>query len=285
MKTIYRTLLFFLGTASCEAQLLSKAAPWEPPPTPAQTDWVELMNYADPFPNRITAGRPAGESISITRLTHKPVHKAIAPFARGLKLARRGAWRPAAEAFDQATTFDPHFSEAFGNLGVSDAASGLYDQAAGALRRAIDLDPATGAHHLNYAYVLIRLNHYRQAEPEARTAVRLEPANACAHYLLGFLFAQRRETQEQAIPHLLYAARELPEAHYVLAEIYRIQEAASSSRDEMALYQKETGGKLKSSGQTADLVVNGRRRLGSPRADVKPVQATDDRFTAGHDVP
>lgn len=244
MKTIYRTLVFFLGTISCGAQSLPKAGPWGPLPTPAQTDWVELMNSGGPSPNRITADGLAGESISIARLSHKPVHKAIAPFVRGLKLARRGAWRQGAEAFEQATTFDPHFSEAFGNLGVSDAALGLYDQAAGALRRAIELDPTTGAHHLNYAYVLIRLNHNRQAEPEARTAVRLEPANACAHYLLGFLFAQDRGTQEQAIPHLLYATRELPEAHYVLAEIYRIQGAASSARDEMALYQKKTGGPL-----------------------------------------
>jgi tetratricopeptide (TPR) repeat protein len=245
MNTIYATLLSLLGIVSCGGQMLSKAGPWGPLSTPAQTDWVEPMNSGDLFPNRSTANRPASESISIARLRHKPVRKAIAAFVRGLKFARRGAWRQGAEAFQQATTFDPEFSEAFGNLGASDAALGFYDQAAGALRRAIELDPATGAHHLNYAYVLIRLNRDRQAEPEARTAVALEPANACAHYLLGFLFAQHRETQEQAIPHLLYATRELAEAHYVLAEIYKFQGAASSARNEMALYQSEKGGRLR----------------------------------------
>jgi tetratricopeptide (TPR) repeat protein len=244
MKTIYATLLFLLGTVSCDAQMLSQPGRWGRLPTPAQADWEAWVNGGDLFPDRTTPDRPAGERISMARLRHKPVRKAIAPFIRGLKFARRGAWRQGAEAFEQATTFDPDFSEAFGNLGVTDAALHLYDQAAAALRRAIELDPATGAHHLNYAYVLIRLNHNRQAEPEARTAVALEPANAIAHYLLGLLFAQHLETQDQAIPHLLYAARELPEARYVLAEIYRIEGAASSAHDETARYQKETGGKL-----------------------------------------
>jgi len=160
-----------------------------------------------------------------------------------LKLAGRGAWRQGAQEFELAASFDPDFSEAFGNLGVSDAAMALYEQAAGALRRAIELDPGTGAHHLNYAYVLIQLNRDRQAEPEARTAVALEPANACAHYLLGFLLAQKTETRAQAIPHLQYALRKLPEAHFVLAEVYRIQGDSSSARDEMVLYQKEIGGR------------------------------------------
>ena len=72
MKTIYATFLLFLGVVSCGAQL-PQARPWESMLTPAQTDWVIWMNGADLISaNQMSANRPAGESVSIARLRHKP---------------------------------------------------------------------------------------------------------------------------------------------------------------------------------------------------------------------
>jgi tetratricopeptide (TPR) repeat protein len=179
-------------------------------------------------------------SISVARLRPNPPVKALRFFARGSKLASAGKWLSAAREFGRAIALDPNFSEAYGNRGAVYSALGLFDQAVDDLRRAIELDPATGTYHLNLAYVLIRLNRPAEAEPEAQTAVSLDPGRPIAHYLLGvLLFAQHPETRTSAIQHLAYAAREFPDAHFILAQIYFTEGRDSAGRLELEQFQKE----------------------------------------------
>lgn len=185
---------------------------------------------------RGVTNRPSGEEVSIARLRHRIPDKARAAFLRGLKSAQNNAWQIAATEFNQAVAVDPDFSEAHGNLGITYTHLELLDQAVSEFWRVLALDPATAIHHANLSYVLIRLHRGQEAEREAQTAVDLDPTNFQAHYLLGFLLASRPETRDLAAKHLLYAARSVPEAHLVLAELYRAQGVDHAADAELNTY-------------------------------------------------
>jgi tetratricopeptide (TPR) repeat protein len=223
VKAICLTFLFLSEVVCLRAQLPQSNGVGPQrylSPTPAQSNWLDALNNSIDIPLwQSMADRPSGESVSIWQLRHKPAGKAMTFFRRGMKLALAGKWLAGANQFARAVAIDPDFAEAYANLGVSDCALGLYDRAANELRRAIELDPATGFHHLNYAYTLIRLNRDKEAQPEAETAVALNPGNSTAHYVLGFLLAQRPETRERGIQQLQFAAREIPEAQDVLSRV------------------------------------------------------------------
>ena len=230
-------------TRSSFLLMVGAASSWgQNGPTPAQFNWFDWMAQADDWraaSARAVGERPSGAAVSVARLRHKPPGKAVSSFLRGLKLASSGAWQPGEREFERAIAIDPEFSEAYGNLGVSHCTMGLFEQASSEFRRAIELDPATAAHHVNLAYALVRLNRVNEAEPEALTAVSLDPANAVANYLLGFLYAQHPEKRNLAIRYLEYAAREVPEAHYVLAEIYHLRGAEPTALQELELFRRE----------------------------------------------
>ena len=247
MKTIHSVLLFFVVAAQSWAQLSSVGAElWSKynVPTPSQAEIFEQFHSNQFIPVNKPLERPAGESISVARLRHRPPGKAVEMFGRGIKAASKGEWLQSQQEFQRAVGLDPEFSEAFGNLGVTDVALGLFDSAARNLRRAIELDPATGVHHLNYACALTKLNRDKEAELEAQTAVALDPGNSAAHYLLGFLLGQRPETRGKAVDQLTEAARQLPEAHYILAQIYRVQGDEFAAKQEMQTFERLMPGEV-----------------------------------------
>ena len=224
----------------------AQVAPGAYPPrftytTPAQADWWPDGNGQPVDPQ--SGQKPAAERISVARLSHQVPGKARAAFIRGLKFAKANEWPAAAEAFKQAVTIDQAFSEAYGNLGTSYSRQGLQEEAIAEYRRAIHLDPVTASHHANLGFSLLLTNQPGEAEQEAQTAVELEPADAKYHYLLGFLLARLPETRPRAVEHLGYAARELPEAHLVLAQLYSIEGQDQSAANEVAVYEKAVRGK------------------------------------------
>jgi tetratricopeptide (TPR) repeat protein len=163
----------------------------------------------------------SGETISVARLRHKLVGKAMAAFSRAAKLANAGAWQMGAVELEKAVALDPEFSDAHGNLGAYYVRLGRLEDAVVEFRSAIALDPACGFHHSNLAVAMLMLGRPNDAETEARTAVGMDGADFKAQYLFGVLLARKAVSRDAAIPHLVYAARFLPEAHLTLAELYR----------------------------------------------------------------
>jgi tetratricopeptide (TPR) repeat protein len=163
------------------------------------------------------------QTVSATQLRHKFISKAVAAFARALKLAKAGAWETGARELEKAVAIDPGFSEAHGNLGVHYFKLGRLEQAAHEFHCAIELDPGTSLDHSNLAVVMLLLRRPAEAEAEAQTAVGLDGTNFKAHYVLGLLLTRREETRGEGTEHLLYAARELPDAHLELAQLFRAE--------------------------------------------------------------
>jgi Flp pilus assembly protein TadD len=191
-------MLFLLSACNCGAQI--PAGSW-------------------PFGTNL---RPE-QTVSAAELRHKLISRAVAAFSRALKLAHSGAWEVGARELEKAVAIDPGFSEAHGNLGVYYFVLRRFEQAAYEFRSAIDLDPATSVYHSNLAVDMLLLQRSEEAEVEAQAAIGLDSANFKAHYVLGFVLARRKETRNEAAEHLLYAAREVPEAHLELAQLFRAE--------------------------------------------------------------
>lgn len=193
------------------------------------------------------------KTISAARLRHKPARKAAAAFARSAKLAEAGALDEGAVELQKAIAIDPDFSEAHGNLGATYVHMGRYEDAAGELRRAIALDPASSHHHANLAIALLLMNRPDDAEMEAQTAAGLDGANFRAQYLFGVLLSRRASTMDSAIPHLVYAARYLPEAHLRLARVFEAKGEAQRARSELSRYKLLNARKAPAQPQLGDL--------------------------------
>ena|ERR1700682_3094866 len=237
MKKTNTLFLFLLAVSSCFAQMSYQ------PYTPAQLGaWFDQQQVDVPGK---TGFWPSEPTVSVTRLRHHTPPKAWAAFLRSVKLAHDGAWQKCAVELEKAVTIDPSFAEAHNNLGVCDVELKRFESAAGELRRAVELDPADSVFHGNLSLALILVHRQPEAEHEARTAVTLDATNNKAQYLLGFLLAQHPETRETAAEHLTYAARDLPDAHYLLAQIYQADGQTSRAGAELERYRKAFTGQAK----------------------------------------
>lgn len=224
-------LLFLVAAPHGEAER------FQLPQTPAQTDWMDKINQ-DFAVNPQPSGPVARGTVSLARLRHKPPSKAVDAFLRGTKMANAGAWVKSAEEFKKALAADPDFSEAHGDLGAAYSALRRYEEAEGEFRHAIELDPGTGVHHSNLAYVLIVTERPKEAEIEAQTAVSLSPTDPTAHFLLGFLLSRNPATIAGAEQHLAYAARQWPDAHLMLAQLYFSQGSTRLGAAELVRYRE-----------------------------------------------
>lgn len=249
-----RALFLFVLSACASAQYGQPGSPVYLA-TPSQMDsWDRNLPVPAPAP----AEPPSGETVSLVRLRHKPPAKARDAFARGIRFDQAGAIENAAAEFEKAIALDPEFSEAHGNLGVEYSAAGRLAEAAAEFRRAMAIDPATSVHHSNLALVLVRLKQNQEAENEAQAALSQDSTNASGHLVLGLLWAQRPEKSSVAESQLLYAARSIPAAHLVLAQIYTAEGAAQTARAELDHY-------LQATTPTKKIAVNRGQAFLSPR--------------------
>ena len=141
----------------------------------------------------------------------------------------------------KAVAFDPLYAPAHGNLGAQYARLARFRSAELELRKAIELDSGTGVYYSDLAWVLANEGQEREAQSQAPRGVDLDAVNPKAHLLLGYLLANHPETRASALSHLIFAAREIPEAHQILAGVYRATGNEILARQEMQRYQDAIG--------------------------------------------
>jgi Flp pilus assembly protein TadD len=181
----------------------------------------ELASRHARFHVRTTPFSTSDHTVSLARLRHHPPAKAIDAYAKGVKACDRGDYSKSAMFFEKAIELDRDFSDAHGNLGVAYMFLNRHGEARAEFRRAMELDPATSSHHSNLAIILELLGQRQEALTEAEQAVSLDPGNPKSQYLLGVLLSTRPEMRTRAARHLSYAAREVAEAHQLLAALHR----------------------------------------------------------------
>jgi Tfp pilus assembly protein PilF len=178
----------------------------------------------------------SSDRVSVASLLHKPKASAYKACLRAQKFSEAHDYQRAATELEKAVTEDPLFAAAHGNLAAEYARLLRLDDAAFELRRAIELDPGTGLYYSDLAWVMARLSRFPEAETFAQRGVDLNATNAKAQLLLGWLEAKRPEASGSAIPHLVFAGRELPEAHRILADLYHQTGRELLAQEEMRKY-------------------------------------------------
>jgi tetratricopeptide (TPR) repeat protein len=126
---------------------------------------------------------------------------------QGMAAMRSGDFEAALAQFQEASRLDPHSSQPFVWIGITDNQLARFKDAASAFHSALHIDPASKTAHYNLALTFIRLDDKAAAVREFEEAVKIDPALADAQYNLAVLLAGE-EHYRPAIAHL-EAARKL----------------------------------------------------------------------------
>ena len=157
--------------------------------------------------------------VTVTQLRHKPQKQALRAIVEGSKLFDAGSHQQAAGEFEKAIVADPAYSLAHDWLGVEYFVLRRFDEARKEFERAIDLDPNFWSGHYDFAVLLSQTGDLTGAELHARRALALSNTNPHVHLLLGLLLCQGAETRAEGVEHLELAARSIPEARAILANL------------------------------------------------------------------
>jgi Tfp pilus assembly protein PilF len=166
-----------------------------------------------------TVRTPVRESVgtvSAQRLRHRPPKAAQKAHEEGDKLLKKKDLEKAAQELERAIALDPDYAEAHNDLGVAYTRLGRYPEAMAELRRAIEMIPGESVPYSNLAGVLFLSGQRDEAEVNARRAIRLSPNNAQARLVLGRLLLDKPDARAEALDHLKYAAKTMPEVKQVL---------------------------------------------------------------------
>ncbi|OIQ97164.1 photosystem I assembly protein Ycf3 [mine drainage metagenome] len=106
-------------------------------------------------------------------------------FAEGAARQAAGDARGAVAAYHRAVSLDPHYAEAYCNLGLVLFELGARAPALAAYRAALALSPGFVEAHNNLGNALLRLDQPQQAAAHFRTAIALDPARPQPHSNLG----------------------------------------------------------------------------------------------------
>ena len=110
---------------------------------------------------------------------------------QGNDLLGQGKLDEAAECYRQAIKHNPHYAEAYTNLGFVSQAKGNLNEAVVLYGKAIALNPALITAHLNLSFVLMKLGQHDAAEETLRQVLALAPEHSGALHSLGVMAAQR----------------------------------------------------------------------------------------------
>ena len=108
------------------------------------------------------------------------------------------------------------------NLGTQHAARGDYRQAAGAFRKAVDLDPSMTIAHYNLGLSLSRVDNHADAAYAFRSAIRLSPSYFDAWFQLGLslLKTEKHDKASDAFEECLELKRRDPGSRFRLGQAY-----------------------------------------------------------------
>jgi tetratricopeptide (TPR) repeat protein len=177
-----------------------------------------------------SASRAAGGTVTLQQLQHKVPPEAKKAFDHGEQLAAQGKSQESLEAFRQAVTLDPEYSDAFNELGAAEAGAGNLAAAADAFQKAVDVAPEHPFALPNLSIVLAQLGRYQEAIDAARRALKVVPNSGRVHYILAASLLITHGDIDEALDHLERAASEVPKAHLAAADVLifrgRDQEAA-----------------------------------------------------------
>ena len=114
--------------------------------------------------------------------------EALRQHSKGTESMLADKFKEAIFYFKKAIEFNPGFTEAYYNLGITYEKLGKYKDSIEALERVIQLEPdhANAYYALGYAYY--QLKKYNDAVAAFKQSIKIKPDNAFAHSKLGHVY-------------------------------------------------------------------------------------------------
>jgi tetratricopeptide (TPR) repeat protein len=184
--------------------------------------YEHLHHFGDPLTIRIPKRKqpePVSGTVSYAELKDPPPKKARRALEKAQQFTDSRKLEKARRSLEEAIRLYPRYMEAYANLGVLLIRTGRKEEAVQAFEKALSIGPESAMLQTNYAYALRATDRRPEALKAARRAVDLDAGYLKGHYLLGSILAEKRESSEQAAPHLAKASAGVPEAHLHLAQI------------------------------------------------------------------
>ncbi len=169
--------------------------------------------------------------------TQQPVQTHVERFAPRSEKLRSAEQRAEARVREK-----PSDMKALLDLGMARLRLGEADAAVADFRRAAAKSPSLAEAQTDLAYALWKGGHLEEALGAARAALLLDPGDAAAHRYAGRLLLLKGGDREEAIAHLEKAARLNPEetdAHFDLVMAYRAAGDAANAWSQLRLLQAE----------------------------------------------
>ena len=186
----------------------------------AESRALEPGRSDDPFAAfDMIQSRPSGETVSVERLRHTVPKRARRLAAHAEKLSRAGEDAKAAKELEAAVREDPGFTEAYSRLGIEYAALQRLNAATVAFERVTELEPDAWSARSNLGVMRFRSGDLAGAVREERRALELAPTAPQVNLFLGYLLCLRAEMRPEALPYLRYAARTIPVARELVAQM------------------------------------------------------------------
>jgi Flp pilus assembly protein TadD len=180
-------------------------------------DGGQFLSVHIPNPPAATDAGPG--TISLRELTHKIPPQAQKAFAKGRQAAAKGKSSEAVECFVRAVTIDPEFVEGFNELGAAEATSGHLAAAADNFQRALELVPEHPRALFNLTVVLAKQNRFHEAGAVARRALKVDPNSGAVRYILATSLVIENGDKNEAIENFERSADQVPKAHLAAAEL------------------------------------------------------------------
>ena len=148
---------------------------------------------------------------------------ALEIYNKGVELVGKGDARGAIEQFKLATSEYPKFMLAYNDMGVQHLRLGELESADAALLKAIEIKPDAFAPVMNRGMVLFHLKRYSEAAGVLRKAVQLNTEAPVGHYFYGQALANLGlfdQAEKELVIALKSGQAEMNEGHRILAIIY-----------------------------------------------------------------
>lgn len=201
------------------------------------TDGINQFNVE--LPERQTAN-PAGGTVSINRLKHRPPKQAIKLLDKAETYHRKGQNDKAVEALEKAVEIDPELMEAQNSLACRYLEMKNRAKAIEHYRRALALDPSQSVLYVNLAVALVQDHRGAEAEVAARRAIDLDGTNERARYVLGMALYDRGAITPEAL-HLLHESSvQFPTAALTLAQVYSNLGWTILAREQLSGYLEQS---------------------------------------------
>lgn len=135
---------------------------------------------------------------------------AIALYTAGVVLGELERFDEAAGCLEKALEINPDLVEAHNGLGFISARRGQFDRAIDHFKKALALAPDSADLHVNLAYVYVSQNLLDLAAAEYQKAIAIQPDNHVAHTYLGTVLV-RMGRRKEGLEHLNQALKIKPD--------------------------------------------------------------------------